>query len=59
MCRHIDQDVLTPTAPNVARYAAAGLTPVVITGSGHTPMVEQPDQFLAAVTPFVSPAPAR
>lgn len=54
-----DQDVLTPTAPNVARYAAAGLTPVVITGSGHTPMVEQPDQFLAAVTPFVSPAPAR
>lgn len=54
-----DQDVLTPTAPNVARYTAAGLTPVVITGSGHTPMVEQPDQFLAAVTPFVSPAPAR
>ncbi|MEW2479366.1 alpha/beta hydrolase [Mycobacterium sp. NPDC049093] len=49
-----DEDVLTPTAPNVERYTAAGLTPVVIKGSGHTPMVEQPDQFLAAVTPFVT-----
>lgn len=55
-----DQDVLTPTAPNVERYTEAGLTPVVIKGSGHTPMVEQPDQFLAAVTDFVrTPAPAR
>lgn len=55
-----DQDVLTPTAPNVERYAAAGLPPVVIKGAGHTPMVEQPDQFLAAVTPFVrTPVPAR
>ena len=54
------EDVLTPTAPNVERYTAAGLPPVVIEGSGHTPMVEQPDQFLAAVTPFVkTPAPAR
>lgn len=55
-----DQDVLTPTAPNVERYTEAGLTPVVIKGSGHTPMVERPDQFLAAVTDFVrTPAPAR
>ncbi|MGV0807488.1 alpha/beta fold hydrolase [Mycolicibacterium setense] len=55
-----DQDVLTPTAPNVERYTAAGFPPVIIEGSGHTPMVEQPDQFLAAVTPFVrNPAPAR
>ncbi|MFV8265072.1 alpha/beta fold hydrolase [Mycolicibacterium peregrinum] len=55
-----DEDVLTPTAPNVERYTAAGLTPVVVKDSGHTPMVEQPDQFLAAVTPFVTtPAPAR
>lgn len=55
-----DQDVLTPTAPNVERYTAAGLPPVVIEGSGHTPMVEQPDQFLAAVTDFVTtPGPAR
>ncbi|WP_441958956.1 alpha/beta fold hydrolase [Mycolicibacterium houstonense] len=52
-----DEDVLTPTAPNVERYTAAGLPPVLIGGSGHTPMVEQPDQFLAAVTPFLkSPA---
>lgn len=55
-----DQDVLTPTTPNVERYTAAGLAPVVINGSGHTPMVEQPDQFLAAVSDFVkTPAPAR
>ncbi|OBB13731.1 alpha/beta hydrolase [Mycolicibacterium setense] len=55
-----EQDVLTPTAPNVERYTAAGFPPVIIEGSGHTPMVEQPDQFLAAVTPFVrNPAPAR
>lgn len=55
-----DEDVLTPTAPNVERYTAAGLPPVVINGSGHTPMVEQPDQFLAAVTDFIkTPAPAR
>lgn len=55
-----DEDVLTPTASNVERYTAAGLPPVVIKGSGHTPMVEQPDQFLAAVTPFLkTPAPAR
>ncbi|MGV0679185.1 alpha/beta hydrolase [Mycolicibacterium fortuitum] len=55
-----DEDVLTPTAPNVERYTAAGLPPVVIKGSGHTPMVEQPDQFLAAVTAFIkTPGPAR
>lgn len=55
-----DEDVLTPTAPNVEHYTAAGLPPVVIKGSGHTPMVEQPDQFLAAVTGFIkTPAPAR
>lgn len=55
-----DEDVLTPTAPNVERYTAAGLPPVVIKGSGHTPMVEQPDQFLAAVTGFIkTPALAR
>lgn len=55
-----DEDVLTPTAPNVERYTAAGLPPVVIKGSGHSPMVEQPDQFLAAVTGFIkTPALAR
>ncbi|OMB99230.1 alpha/beta hydrolase [Mycobacterium sp. NS-7484] len=52
-----EHDVLTPTEPNVARYTAAGLPPVVIKDSGHSPMVEQPEQFLAAVTDFVrSPA---
>lgn len=55
-----DQDVLTPTAPNVERYTAAGFPPVIIEGSGHTPMVERPDQFLSAVTDFVrTPGPGR
>lgn len=48
-----DKDVLTPTASNVARYTAAGLPPHLITGSGHSPMVEKPDQFLAAIGDFV------
>ncbi|OMC34024.1 alpha/beta hydrolase [Mycobacterium sp. GA-1841] len=55
-----EHDVLTPTGPNVARYTAAGLPPVIIKNSGHSPMVEQPEQFLAEVTDFVrSPVPAR
>ncbi|MDH6195755.1 pimeloyl-ACP methyl ester carboxylesterase [Mycobacterium frederiksbergense] len=55
-----DQDVLTPTATNVERYTAAGLPPVIIEGSGHSPMVERPEAFLAAVTDFVrNPAPVR
>lgn len=49
-----DRDVLTPTRANVDRYHAAGLDPVVIAGSGHTPMVEKPAEFLSAVQPFVS-----
>ncbi|MUL47499.1 alpha/beta hydrolase [Mycobacterium sp. CBMA293] len=48
-----DRDVLTPTAANVARYTAAGLPPHIIEGSGHSPMVEKPDQFLAAIGDFV------
>jgi len=48
-----DKDVLTPTASNVARYTAAGLPPHLIEGSGHSPMVEKPDQFLAAIGDFV------
>ncbi|RWA15421.1 hypothetical protein MBRU_10250 [Mycolicibacterium brumae DSM 44177] len=48
-----EHDVLTPTEPNVRRYADAGLAPTVIAGSGHSPMVEKPDEFLAAVTPFL------
>ena len=48
-----DKDVLTPTAPNVARYTEAGLPPHLIAGSGHSPMVEKPDQFLAAIGDFV------
>ncbi|MFC7449523.1 alpha/beta fold hydrolase [Rhodococcus daqingensis] len=51
-------DVLTPTDVNVARYDSAGLSPVVIEGSGHSPMIEMPDEFLAALTPFVAPGSA-
>ena len=48
-----DQDVLTPTAPNVERYASVGLPPVIIEGSGHSPMVEKPDEFLSALAGFL------
>lgn len=49
-----DRDVLTPTRANVDRYRAAGLDPVVIAGSGHSPMVEKPVEFLSAVKLFVN-----
>ena len=48
-----ERDVLTPTAANVARYEQAGLKPRVIAGSGHSPMVEKPDDFLAALREFL------
>ena len=40
------EDTLTPTAPNVAAYRKAGLTPVVISGSGHSAQVEKPDDVV-------------
>ena len=49
-----ERDVLTPTAGNVARYTEAGLPPHVIAGSGHSPMVEKPDEFVSAIKDFVS-----
>ena len=49
-----ERDVITPTAPNVARFTAAGLPPRVIAGSGHSVMVERPEEFLAAVTDFLA-----
>lgn len=48
-----ERDVLTPTGPNVARYRQAGLTPVVIPGVGHSPMVEAPGEFLGAIAGFI------
>jgi pimeloyl-ACP methyl ester carboxylesterase len=48
--------VLTPTAANVGRYTAAGLPPHVIAGSGHSPMVEKPGEFVAAIRQFVGGA---
>lgn len=48
-----ETDVLTPTAANVTRYAAAGLSPRIIPGAGHSPMVEKPDEFLSAIRDFV------
>jgi pimeloyl-ACP methyl ester carboxylesterase len=53
-----EKDVLTPTPPNVTRYGAAGLTPRVIAGSGHSPMIETPEAFLAKLADFIRPAPA-
>jgi pimeloyl-ACP methyl ester carboxylesterase len=54
-----EHDVLTPTAPNVERYTEAGLSPHVIAGSGHSPMVETPDEFLGAITDFIGSARGR
>lgn len=48
-----ETDVLTPKAPNVTRYAAAGLSPRIIAGSGHSPMVEKPDEFIGAIADFL------
>ena len=48
-----ERDVLTPTTANVERYREAGLTPVVIPGSGHSPMVEAPGEFVNAITEFI------
>ncbi|HET6735317.1 alpha/beta fold hydrolase [Mycobacterium sp.] len=50
-----EHDVLTPTAPNVERYGAAGLDRRVIAVSGHSPMVETPGAFVAAITDFIRP----
>jgi pimeloyl-ACP methyl ester carboxylesterase len=50
-----DRDVLTPTTSNVERYAAAGLDPRVIAGSGHSPLVEAPAAFVAVITDFIRP----
>lgn len=48
-----ERDVLTPTGPNVERYRAAGLDPVVIAGAGHSVMLEKPADFISAVATFV------
>lgn len=49
-----DSDVLTPTAQNVDRYRQAGLQPVVIAGSGHSPLVEKPSEFISTIKSFVN-----
>ncbi|MHA3024583.1 alpha/beta fold hydrolase [Mycobacterium sp. BMJ-28] len=49
-----ERDVLTPTAPNVTQFTAAGLPPHIISGSGHSPMVEKPDEFFTAIREFVA-----
>ena len=54
-----ERDVLTPAEANVARYREAGLAPTIIPGAGHSPMVEAPGAFIAAITDFITPAPAR
>ncbi|NLE81436.1 MAG: alpha/beta hydrolase [Rhodococcus sp.] len=51
-----ENDVLTPTDPNVDRYTQAGLEPQVIPVSGHSPMVEKPEALVALLAPFASQA---
>ncbi|MGO4444312.1 alpha/beta fold hydrolase [Mycobacterium sp. 2YAF39] len=48
-----EHDVLTPTAANVERYREAGLTPTIIPGVGHSPLVESPGEFVNAITEFI------
>jgi len=50
-----ERDVLTPTAANVERYRKAGLTPTIIPGVGHSPMIEAPGEFVNAITEFIAP----
>jgi pimeloyl-ACP methyl ester carboxylesterase len=50
-----ERDVLTPTASNVERYGATGLDPQVIPVSGHSPIVEAPSAFVAAIADFIQP----
>lgn len=50
-----EADTLAPTAANVERYTAAGFPPSIIAGSGHTPMVEKPEELLSAIRDFVAP----
>jgi len=47
------EDVLTPTAPNVAAYRKAGITPVVISGAGHSAQVEKPDEVVRILVAFI------
>lgn len=47
------EDVLTPTAPNVAAYRKAGLDPVIIQGAGHSSQVEKPDEVVSNLVAFV------
>lgn len=49
-----DSDALTPTAQNVDRYRQAGLQPVVIAGSGHSPIIEKPSEFISTIKPFIN-----
>ena len=47
------EDTLTPTAANVAAYRKAGLTPVVVGGSGHSVQVEKPDDVVRILVGFI------
>jgi pimeloyl-ACP methyl ester carboxylesterase len=47
-----EHDVLTPTKANVDRYRAAGISPVIISGAGHSPHVEKPAEFAHTIDTF-------
>jgi len=47
------EDTLTPTAANVAAYRDAGLSPVIVQGSGHSVQVEKPDDVVKILVGFV------
>lgn len=47
------RDTLSPTAANVAAYRNAGLTPEIVEGSGHSPLVEKPDDVVKIIVDFL------
>ncbi|MEV0683022.1 alpha/beta hydrolase [Nocardia sp. NPDC050378] len=49
-----EHDTLAPSATNIAKFTEAGLTPRVIPGSGHSPLVERPEAVVELVGPFVA-----
>ncbi|MFD4432106.1 alpha/beta fold hydrolase, partial [Nocardia sp. NPDC058497] len=48
------RDVLVPTAANVEQYTRAGLPPRLIAESGHSPLLERPDELIGLVGAFVN-----
>lgn len=47
------EDTLTPTTANVETFRKAGIDPVIITGAGHSPQVEKPQEVVKILVGFI------